>query len=176
MLTHIHQILKLLESRFPPDKDIPQIARKLWNSSERAFNFLKDDSLGPQFLNSFAPCGKSLVKEGPCDNSQKMFEAKSNLQIAHDILTKWVTEVPNNKDSYSAPWTDKFLVDSENKKAIENKTSWSTSLEGINEWSHNNRTNRSVFHVLFSFSFDDKFLIRPMKMLFGQVCSHLLGF
>ncbi|KAL7811316.1 hypothetical protein V8C26DRAFT_422420 [Trichoderma gracile] len=113
-------ILGLLQKRLEYISDIPQIAEKLWYSSDNAWAGSdqepiapRDQSLGTEFLNTLIPCGRSVTSihanvqrrgKEPDFNEDTLMEwvTEENLIIARQILEDWIQEF----NKHSSPWGD----------------------------------------------------------------------
>lgn len=111
-------ILGLLQKRLEYISDIPQVAERLWSSSDNAWAGSdqepiapRDQSLGTEFLNTLIPCGRSVTSiranvqgrgREPSFDEDTLMElvTEENLVIARQILEDWIQEFNN----HSSPW------------------------------------------------------------------------
>ncbi|PTB64876.1 hypothetical protein BBK36DRAFT_1170546 [Trichoderma citrinoviride] len=126
-------ILGLLQKRFEYLSDIPQIAERLWHSTDNAWAGSdqepiapRDQSLGTEFLNTLIPCGRSVTSihanvrargtRFSFDQDTLMeWITEENLVISRQILEDWIREF----NRYSSPWDEDPSSKSLDKREID---------------------------------------------------------
>ncbi|OTA03271.1 hypothetical protein A9Z42_0037190 [Trichoderma parareesei] len=126
-------ILGLLQKRVEHLSDIPQIAEKLWYSTDNAWagsdqepSAPRDQSLGTEFLNTLIPCGSSVTSIHASVRGRGMrhsfdedtlmdWVTEENLVIARQILEDWIRE----SNRYSSPWAEDFSSDTLDNRELD---------------------------------------------------------
>ncbi|EGR44842.1 uncharacterized protein TRIREDRAFT_111758 [Trichoderma reesei QM6a] len=126
-------ILGLLQKRFEHLSDVPQIAEKLWLSTDNAWAGSdqepiapRDQSLGTEFLNTLIPCGTSVtsihanargrgMRHSSDEDTLMEWVTEENLVIARQILEDWICE----SNRHSSPWAEAFSSDTLDNRELD---------------------------------------------------------